>query len=45
MNAAKDLFYTASMLGLIMFAIVGTFYSTMDRPLAGSPLVSLSDGR
>ncbi len=44
MSTAKDMLSTASMIALIMLAIVGTFYSTMDRPMS-SPLVSLSDER
>ncbi|MBO6902546.1 MAG: hypothetical protein JJ864_14485 [Rhizobiaceae bacterium] len=45
MSMVKDAFSTAAAIALIMFAIIGTFYSTMDRPLSGGVLVSLSDER
>ena len=43
MSTVKDIFSTASMIALIMCAIVGTFYTAMDRPQSGGVLVSLSD--
>jgi hypothetical protein len=45
MNAIKDLLGTTTMITLIMLAIVGAFYSTMDLPAGPNVVVSLSDGR
>jgi len=42
MSMVKDVFSTATAIALIMCAIIGTFYSTMDHPQTGV-LVSLSD--
>lgn len=45
MNAVKDLLGTTTMIALIMLAIVGTFYASMDLPVGPNVVVTLSDLR
>ena len=45
MDTARDMLKTAAMLAAIMFAIVGVFYSAMDRPIGERVVVSLDDRR
>jgi hypothetical protein len=42
MNAAKDFLGRTTLIALIMLAIVGMFYSTMDRPNGKTVVVSLT---
>ncbi len=45
MNAVKDLLGTTTMIALIMLAIVGTFYVSMDLPAGPTVVGTLSDLR
>ena len=45
MNAVKDLLGTTTMIALIMLAIVGTFYVSMDLPAGPNVVASLADPR
>ncbi|MBO6716664.1 MAG: hypothetical protein JJ913_01770 [Rhizobiaceae bacterium] len=43
MNAMKDMLSTTTVITLIMLAIVGAFYSTMDLPAGPNVVASYSD--
>lgn len=45
MDTVKDLLFTTTMIGLIMLAIIGIFYSTMDHPVGPNVVVSTSPDR